>query len=101
MATRIELQSKLEDILGSRNVYFQPPENTRMNYPAIRYNLNAINNKHANNTVYKQDNSYTLILICDDPDSDLIHKLSTLPLCRFVRQYVSDNLYHTVYTLYF
>ena len=25
MASRLELQSKLEELLGSRNVYYQPP----------------------------------------------------------------------------
>jgi len=33
MGTRLELQNLLENILGSRNVYFQPPENLKLNYP--------------------------------------------------------------------
>ena len=31
MSRRIELQGILEGILGSRNVYFEPPSNVRMN----------------------------------------------------------------------
>jgi len=37
MAPRLELQEVLESLLGSRNVYFQPPLNLKMNYPCIIY----------------------------------------------------------------
>ena len=36
---RLELHEILCTILGSRNVYFQPPESIKMNYPAIVYGL--------------------------------------------------------------
>ena len=39
MASRLELQDTLETILESRNVYFNPPESIKMNYPAIIYKL--------------------------------------------------------------
>jgi len=32
---RIQLHEILCDVLGTRNVYFQPPESVDMNYPAI------------------------------------------------------------------
>ena len=41
MGTRLELQSKLEEILGSRQVYYQPPETVKMEYPAIVYRQNS------------------------------------------------------------
>ena len=37
MKTRYELHEFLCEILGSRNVYFQPPESVKMKYPAIVY----------------------------------------------------------------
>ena len=37
MADRKALQADLEQLIGSRNVYYQPPENVKMNYPAIVY----------------------------------------------------------------
>lgn len=40
--SRIDLQYLLENILGSRHVYFQPPETVKMNYPAIVYSLDGI-----------------------------------------------------------
>jgi len=101
MANRLYLQALLENLLGSRNVYYDPPESVRMKYPAIRYFRKKINNTFANDSVYKQDTCYELIAIYDDPDSDIPLKLSTLPKCVHDRQYVADNLYHDVFTLYF
>ena len=47
MANRLDLQALLEDLLGSRNVYYQPPESVKMNYPAIVYALEDIENTFA------------------------------------------------------
>lgn len=101
MNKRLELQSILEEILGSRNVYFQPPSTVRMQYPAIVYSRKSIDNLHANNSVYKQDHSYELTVIDKDPDSEIVSKVSELLLCRFDRHYKSDNLNHDVFTLYY
>jgi hypothetical protein len=35
------------------------------------------------------------------PDSDLPHKIASLPKCSFDRHFVSDNLNHDVFNLYF
>ena len=43
--TREELHELLVSVLGSRNVYFQPPESIRMQYPAIVYARNNMQNK--------------------------------------------------------
>lgn len=101
MGTRIELQSLLEEVLGSRNVYFQPPENVSMKYPAIVYSRSRIDNYHADDGVYKQSISYELTVIDSNPDSDIVTKVSRLPMCRHNRHYKSDNLNHDVFTIYF
>lgn len=101
MANRLDLQTLLEEFLGSPEVYFQPPASVHMQYPAIIYSRSDIENVHADNSVYKQHHAYEVIVIYKDPDSTLPLSLSQLPLCRFDRHYVADNLYHDVFTLYF
>lgn len=101
MGNRLELQSVLEEILGSRNVYFQPPSTIRMEYPAIVYSRKSIDNLHADDSVYKQDRSYELIVIDKNPDSDIVSRVSEMLLCRFDRHYKADNLNHDVFTLYY
>lgn len=101
MASRLQLQTLLEEILGSNNVYFQPPATVRMSYPAIVYSLNGIDSEHADDASYIQSRSYEIILIDRDPDSETIDKILTLPMCRFNRHYSADNLNHYVFTLYY
>ena len=101
MTNRLNLQTTLEDILGSRNVYYQPPESVKMQYPAIVYFRNSIENNHANDSVYNQNVSYEIIVIYKDPDSEIPLAVSQLPLCKFNRRYTADNLYHDVFNLYF
>lgn len=101
MADRLDLQTLFENILGSENVYNDPPESVKMKYPAIRYSRKEIDNIYANNIVYKQDNAYDVTVIYDDPDSELPILISKLPMCSHDRSYVSDNLHHDVFTLYF
>lgn len=101
MRPRIELQQMLEDILGSRNVYFNPPTNLTMKYPAIKYSISDMYNDKANNLVYKKDKVYTLIVIDYSPDSEIVNKITDLPYATFERSYKSDNLNHFVINLYF
>lgn len=101
MASRLDLQNLLEEVLGSRNVYYQPPASVHMHYPAIVYSRSRFENKFADNSVYKQDTAYEIIVIYDDPDSELPTKIASLPTCRFDRNYTADNLYHDVFTIYY
>lgn len=101
MGTRLELHEILVDILGSRNVYFQPPESIRMQYPAIVYSRSRIENRHADDGVYKQSLAYEVTVIDANPDSEFPMVISKLPTCRHDRHFVSDNLNHDVFTLYF
>lgn len=101
MASRLDLQLLLEQLLESKNVYFQPPESIKMRYPAIVYSLNDIESKYADNGVYMSNRQYSLILVDLDPDSIYIDKIAKIPACQFSRYYSSDNLNHWVFELYF
>ena len=101
MDRRPDLQTTLEELLGRRNVYYQPPESVKMKYPAIVYSRNRIDNTFANNKVYGQSFSYTITVIDADPDSEIVMKVSKLPKCRYVRNFKSDNLNHDVFELYY
>ena len=101
MASRLELQTVLEELLGSRNVYFQPPSSVQMKYPAIVYSLNPIKKLNANNAAYKLLKSYDLTVIDEDPDSEIPEKVLAFPYCSHDRNFISDNLNHYVFTLYY
>lgn len=101
MADRPSLQALFEDILESPNVYNDPPESVRMSYPAIKFVRSKIDNTFANDKVYKQDDRYDVIAIYRDPDDELPRKISRLPRCVHDRHYISDNLHHDAFTLYY
>lgn len=101
MADRLGLHEILCNALGTRNVYYQPPESIKMKYPAIVYSRNDIANRFANDSVYMQSVSYEVIVIDENPDSSIVKRIAMLPKCRFNRHYVSDNLNHDVFTIYY
>ena len=94
MGSRLNLQKELENLLGTRNVYFQPPPSLKMNYPCIVYERARFNTQFADNNPYKIDKVYYITYIDTNPDSDMPEKLAHLPMCAFQRHYVSDNKYY-------
>lgn len=98
MHRRSELGQILRQICD--HVYFQPPANVSMTYPAIRYERARIDNTSANNSTYMQNVAYTVTVIDKDPDSEIVRKVSQLPMCRFNRHYAADNLNHDVFLIY-
>ena len=101
MANRLDLQALLEDLLGSRNVYYQPPESVKMNYPAIVYSLDNIEKTYANDGVYLFNRRYSVTVIDKNPDTDLVRKILELPMSRFDRHFKKDNLNHYIFNMYF
>lgn len=101
MNRRLELHEILCDILGSRNVYFQPPESIKLLYPCIVYSCSDIDVRFANNKPYSNEKAYTITVIDKNPDGPFPDLISLLPMCRFDRHFTSDNLNHYVFTIYY
>lgn len=101
MAQRLELQTLLEDLLGTRNVYFQPPGNVQMEYPCIVYKRDFARTQFAGNFPYRYTKRYQLTVIDRNPDSDIPDKVATLQMCMFDRHFAANNLNHDVFTIYF
>ena len=85
---------------GDRHTYFNPPPSVQMKYPAIKYSLNNVNLKFANNGLYRKTPSYEVTLIDSNPDSEYVDKILQIPYCRFDRFYIADNLNHWTFTIH-
>jgi hypothetical protein len=81
------------------NIYFEPPENTKIKYPALIYELSNMPTKFADNNPYNVKHSYTVTYITNNPDSEYIDILANL--MKFDRVFVSDDMYHYVYSIYY
>lgn len=101
MHTWENLQSDLEKLLGCRHVYYNPPDNLTMEYPAIRYSVSNIESEYANNKRYVGFTSYDIVVIDKESDNPVIQKLLDLPYTSFDRHYVSDGLNHDIIKLYY
>ena len=101
MSTRLDLHARLIEILGSSNVYFQPPTNLVMAYPCIVYHRDYSDNDYADNGPYRRQWRYLVTLITRDPDDAVREAIADLPLCRFSRFYTANNLNHDAFNLYF
>lgn len=101
MANRLDLQTTFEEMLGSRNVYYNPPEDLKMEYPAIRYSIKDITSTYANDKKYSRINCYEVVVIGKKRNKTLIHNILDMPYCSYDRPYKADNLWHDVFTLYY
>lgn len=97
---RVELQEYLENLIQNKNVYFQPPESFKINYPCIIYELSNIGSRKADNVKYKIVKEYTVTIIDKNPDSKLFDKMFESDYCRFDRHFVNDNLHHWVFSVF-
>lgn len=98
---RYLLQKVLENIIGSPNVYYQPPANIKLKFPCIIYRKSKIKTMRADNRFYGYTDQYTLTYISKTVDDEVILKILELEMCTHDRRYTSDNLYHDAFTLYF
>lgn len=101
MADRLTLQELLEGLLESENVYFQPPSGFQMTYPCIVYELDHMKTDFADNNPYTLGKRYSLTIMDRDPDSVFPDKIAQLPKCSFENFFVSNNLNHYVFNIYF
>ena len=99
---RQKLQKELEELLGSKNVYFQPTISTKLKYPCVIYQQSRPYTYRADNKLYLYTDCYDLTVISKDPLFDLPERiLRHFQMCSQDRFFVSDNLNHWALTLYY
>jgi hypothetical protein len=97
---RIAFNAILVEILGSNNVYYQPPENRQMDYPCIVYEQDDDHVQHADNGPYKMHDRYQVTFIRHEPDSPVKRKLMGLPFSSFSRHFATSGLNHDVFVIH-
>lgn len=97
---REEFHSLLKELLGSDQVFFQPPTNTQMAYPAIVYNRAKTDKRYAGNRPFRINERFTVTLICRAPNKELFNKLIQLPMCSHSTSFAANNLNHDVFDIF-
>jgi hypothetical protein len=97
---RLKLSAKLHEALGSDNVYFEPPESKKLDYPCIIYQRAKIDKTEADNTAYLLFQRFTVTHITKRVDSPVVDELLKIKNCEHDRDFKVDDLYHYVFTIY-
>lgn len=98
---RQKLHQRIEALVGvGVKVHFLPTVNTQLAYPCVVYEIDRIDNEHADNKPYSRDTRYQLTVMDTNVDSVIVDKIATLPKCSFSRTFRSGNIVHTVFNLY-
>ena len=100
MRDRLTIQSELETLLGSRNVYYDPPPSFKLKYDCFVYELRRMDRKLADNHKYLLTPIYQVTYITKNPDSPLIMELARKMNWNFMNSFTKDNLHHFVYEIF-
>ena len=83
------------------NVYFTPPEDIKINYPACIVTREELDIHRANNNVYKVSVGYKLVYVSKSEADDIIIKiLNNFNHSDFRTEYKVNGLYHKVFVVY-
>lgn len=91
------------DRLGMKNVYHDPPQNIQLKFPCALMEMGTPTVQYADNLPYQWANRWSITIIDRDGTKGeyYVRKMLELPYCSFDRKFVTDNLYHFVFTIYF
>ena len=101
MRSRLTLHEELVNILGSRYVYFQPPESIKLKYPCIIYERYDISNTFADDDVYLDPRQYRVTIVDPDPDSEIVNRMAKFKTSRFLSHRVYNELNHDTFNIYY
>lgn len=108
------LIQELRDLLGTDEVYFQPSYDagigegtpyiiTGIEYPCFIINRTSAYQPKANDKTYLFRPAYEITYINrDEPDPEMLYKVGQhFSNCNYQRHFVSDNLHHDVWLIYY
>ena len=104
------LQAFLEDLVHNfvqkkdktSHVYYNPPTGFKLEYPCIVYNDADPGVWYADNLKYLSHTHWRVTVMSRDPESgDIASLVEELPYASYENSFISDNIAHRVYDLYF
>ena len=100
MRTYRDLFHLLQKAVDHNRVYFQPPENLKIGYPAVIFHLSKVKLDHADDVPYKGAREYSVTLITNEPEPEVLDEILKIPYTTLDTTYISDGMNHFVFTTY-
>lgn len=103
MKSRADFSEKLHQVIPSNfHFYFQPPSGTKIVYPACLYKRYDDSVLRADNRFYRGMIGYQVTIVTKEEDGDLYETIMTaFPHAMRINSFITENLYHTVYKIYY
>lgn len=100
MGQRLALQAKLKELAPA--AWYQKPPANKMSYPCFVYKSIEPKVVYANNRGYINIPGYEVLYITQSENDEIMGRmLEEFCYCSVGRKYVSDNLYHYPFTIYY
>lgn len=97
-----DLRDELISLLpNDTQCYIQPPGDESMSYPCVLIDRTRPSISNANDKKYLIFKHYTLTYIYYDVDDPMVDILTNLPYCELDRHYKFENLYHSVFNIFY
>lgn len=96
-----DLREILKSILGSDNVYYQPPPTIKMKYPCIVFKRENDMTLNADNMSYLSFYRYSIQYIRRGTDTDIPEEILKLKHCSYDRCFTFDGLNHDSFVIYY
>lgn len=100
MRTYKDLLNLLRKAVDHNRVYFQPPENLKIGYPAVIFHLSKIKVDRADDSPYKGEREYSVTLITKEPEPEVLDEILKIPYTTLDTTYIADGMNHFVFTTY-
>lgn len=98
--SRLDLHAILKTVCN--NVYHDPPESLKLNYPCIVYYRSKRKILNADNINYAKTWGYDVTIISKNADDQLYESLeNALNKLSFINSYTADGLHHWLYLIYY
>lgn len=91
---RLALHQEFVNILGNASrVYFMPPQEMRLSYPAIVYYVGGGSDSYADNVRFLQRTAFDVTLIENDPMSAKVDAIRDLKHSSYMTSFKKDGLH--------
>lgn len=90
---RIKLHKKLSALCD--NVYYQTPDNFKLKYPCILYEINNIPTKGADNGKYFYKVNVNITIIEKNKTSEFVPVILSWPYTRYNNSFFKEGLNHS------
>ena len=98
---RLKLSRVLHELFDHPdNIYFDPPESKKLDFPAIVYTRKTTDTVNADNRKYIIYDRFQITYIHKDKDDEMVEKILNLPRCLHDDEFQTNDMYHDVFTIY-